>query len=210
MGALRILLVEDDGLMRNTLATSLSINQTIEVQTAPNVSQALKLALECFPDCLVTDLHLGDGPNGIDLARALRKKDPTLGVVFLTSFEDPRLSGSQENLPENCTYLVKQTLLGAEEIVEAILNSSKCAFGGGRAAKKPLVSKFTQTQLETMRLIALGHSNAQISKIRFVSEKAVEKSVRALLEKLDLSEKSGSNSRAQITKKYFEMTGGKS
>lgn len=210
MVKLRILLVEDDGLMRNTLATSLSLNSEFEVQTAGNASEAFKLTQEWKPSCLVTDLHLGEGPNGIDLAKALRKSLPELGIVFLTSFEDPRLSGSREDLPENSTYLVKQSLLGAQEILDSIRQSIKITSGLVMVSRKSVVSLLTQTQLETMRLIALGHTNAEISKIRFVSEKAVEKSVKGILEKLSLTEKIGSNSRAQITKKYFEMTGGKS
>lgn len=65
----------------------------------------------------------------------------------------------------------------------------------------------TDSQLETMRLIAQGHSNAEIAKIRGVSEKSIEQTISRLVANLDIPKTGKGNQRVQISKLYFRLTG---
>ncbi|MGA0945803.1 MAG: hypothetical protein ACO3UW_08555, partial [Candidatus Nanopelagicales bacterium] len=63
------------------------------------------------PDVAVLHLHLGAGPTGIDLAAGMRQRQPSVGLVLLTSFTDPRLlRTSLDTIPAGMLYLVKQSI----------------------------------------------------------------------------------------------------
>ena len=74
----------------------------------------------------------------------------------------------------------------------------------------PELVNVTDSQLETMRLVAQGKSNNEIAKIRGVSEKSIEQSISRLVSNLDLPKGVSSNQRVQISKLYFKLTGSKS
>ena len=65
----------------------------------------------------------------------------------------------------------------------------------------------TDLQIETMRLIADGLSNAEIARQRVVTERAVEMSIRRIVRSLGYTSDSSLNTRALIIRAYYEMTG---
>ena len=71
----------------------------------------------------------------------------------------------------------------------------------------PELAKVTESQLETMKLIAEGLSNSEIAKVRGVSEKSIEQIISRLAAHLDLPKGAQSNMRVQISKMYFRLTG---
>ena len=71
------------------------------------------------------------------------------------------------------------------------------------------MTDLTDSQLETMRLIARGLSNAEIAKIRGVNEKSVEQTISRLIANLHLPSGPDKNQRVQISRLYFEKTGSK-
>lgn len=210
MSNIKVLLVEDDNLTRSTLALSLGA-LGFEV---PGPSSSLVEAVESFhqhrQDVLVADLDLGIGPNGIELAHLLRASYPKLGVVFITSFEDPRLqSESQIRLPAGSKYLVKQSLLDASEIGKAIELAISARLNPFSETDAPFLERFTTVQLSTMQLIAKGLSNSEIAKQRSVSLKAVEKTINKIATGLQLAPDSTTNLRVSIARAYLKLTGGK-
>jgi DNA-binding NarL/FixJ family response regulator len=88
---LKIGICEDDSFTRFTLAAALAFADVQVVFSAADAASAIAEAKVDMPHAAVIDLHLGSGPNGVDLARSLRKLSPEIGIVFLTSFETPRL-----------------------------------------------------------------------------------------------------------------------
>jgi DNA-binding NarL/FixJ family response regulator len=60
-----------------------------------------------------------------------------------------------------------------------------------------------------MQLVAEGLSNSEIAKQRFVSEKAIEKTIKLIAEQLQLAPDSSKNLRVSITRAYLKLTGGK-
>lgn len=210
MQAKKLLIVEDDSFTRGTLAASLLKAGFASVQQAGTVTEALSAFDESNPDVCLIDLDLGPGPTGIDLAELIRKKNPKVGVVILTSYLDPRLHHPRiTRLPAGTQYLVKQSLTDISQIVSTLLDSINQSNPFIRRRDQLGRSSFTEVQLETMKLIAAGHTNAEIAKRRHVSEKAIEKTIRLISAQFDEGDLDGKNVRVAITRAYLELTGGK-
>lgn len=208
--ATSVLLVEDDNLTRSTLALALTSLGYLVPEPATSLVAAAESFQKYRQQVLVTDLDLGSGPNGIDLALLLRKTDPKLGVVIITSFQDPRLQReSQYRLPGGAKYLVKQSLLDASEIASAIDQARSARLRPYPETDAPFLNSFTEVQLSTMQLIAKGLSNSEIAKQRGVSLKAVEKAIKNIASALQLAPDTATNLRVSIARAYLKLTGGK-
>lgn len=204
--ALNVLVVEDDNLTRITLTASLKSSGITQVYSARNVSEAVELATTHMPSTALIDLHLGAGPTGLDLARQLRSMNSKIGIVILTSYDDPRLLGENPDfIPSGTIYLRKTDITDISAVTQALLHSP----GNNRlaATNKSASLKLTQTQLEILKLIAEGHSNSEIARRRGVSEKAIEATISRLAAKLDLEKDSASNQRVHIARVYFRALG---
>ena len=204
---IRVLLLEDEALLRLTLASTLPDETMSVVGAFGDAKSAVAAAAETPFDVLVTDLDLmqGPGPNGIVVANVVRRAHPEAGVVLLTSYADPRLIGAKLNqVPERTEYLRKQDVLEIEMLRAAIRRSVRRSFDADEAV--PAV-ELTDTQIETMRLVAQGLSNAEIARQRVVTERAVEMSIYRIARNLGYSTDATQNTRALIVRAYYEMTG---
>lgn len=79
-----LLLVEDDALVRTTLAMMLEDDglSVVEASTAPEAVRLMQSGLNAL--VIVTDVDLGVGPSGMELADQLRKLRPDLAIIFIT------------------------------------------------------------------------------------------------------------------------------
>lgn len=205
---IRVLLVEDDSFTLNTLASALK-QEGFEVRTASKVSTAVETFHYFDAEAVVLDLDLGAGPTGIDLAHLLKRTKANLGITILTSFQDPRLHRQAAKLPSGAMYVVKQSILQIADLSNAICESIANATSFEPIAIRLGILDMTDVQLETMRMVAEGLTNAEISKRRFVSEKAVEKTIKSITEALKLENDPNQNQRVSIARAYFKLTGGK-
>lgn len=202
--SLRCLVVDDDAFTLTTVAAALEGRGFTIVGAVSDVESALACDVAEI-DSAVLDLDLGDGPNGIDIAHALRRRKPAIGIVILTSFSDPRLlASSVQQPPEGSAYVVKQSLTAIGFLCEAINSSVE---GAGASTFTGLSVALSDSQIETLRLLSYGLTNAEIARVRVVSEKAVEQAIRrsAVLLKVD----SGplANQRVALARAFFELTG---
>ena len=204
---LRVLLLEDEALLRTTLASTLP-DETMTVVGAFGDARSAVAAAAAKPfDVLVTDLDLlqGPGPNGIVVANVVRRTHPDAGIVLLTSYADPRLIGAKlSQVPERTEYVRKQDVTEIGLLRAAVRRS---VYGSPtRTIDMPAV-ELTDTQIETMRLVAQGLSNAEIARQRVVTERAVEMSLYRITRSLGYSGDATQNTRALIVRAYYEMTG---
>ena len=203
----RVLLVEDNDFTRSTMAASLRAEDCVVVASVSSAKEALVAASDHDVDCAVIDLHLGPGPTGIDVAHGLRKADPNIGIVLLTSYEDPRLlSGNQRPLPEGAVYAVKNDVRSTAQLREKIdmaVGKADRPVGQG-LGYVPL----TDTQMELLRMVASGLTNAEIARRRSVTERAVETALARILRKLGVEADSGENSRVLLLQAYYQLIGG--
>ena len=204
---LRVLLLEDEALLRTTLATALPDATMAVVGAHGDAKGAVAAAAQTPFDVLVTDLDLlqGPGPNGIVVANVVRRANPDVGVVLLTSYADPRLIGAKlSQVPERTEYVRKQDVADIEVLRAAIRRS---VLGpDDRGSTLPAVA-LTDTQIETIRLVAQGLSNAEIARQRVVTERAVEMSLYRIARNLGYAGDATQNTRALIVRTYYEMTG---
>ena len=204
MSAHRVLLVDDDDFTRMTLrAVLISLGYDV-IGDAGNVVAAMDLARAHRPALAVIDLDLGEGPTGIDLAHGLRTLLPGIGLVMLSSYADPRLIGRRTRpLPDGTQYLSKQSVGDASVLDEALRRSLDRDDAAPPADGTPL----TDAQIEMMRLIAAGYSNAEIAKRMWITEDGVNRAVTRLVKQLGLQVSKEHNTRVLISRAYAGLAG---
>lgn len=200
-----VLVVEDDPFSR-VLITDALRNADLDVRSAGNAKDALNVLASFTPRVCLLDVDLGPGPTGIDLAHAIRGRIPNVGIVFLTSFQDPRLSKAGDlGLPRGSRYVTKTNFGEVDQLLQQILS----------AGMKPLVGQkprhasvsLTMHQIEVMRMVSSGLTNQQIAANLGTSEKAVEHVISRMLVNLGVKRDEGLNPRVQLVQLYAELSG---
>ncbi|MBC7807554.1 MAG: response regulator transcription factor [Akkermansiaceae bacterium] len=199
-----VLLVDDHALVRQGVRAFLQTQPDIEVVgEAASGQEALQQAGESAPDVVLMDL-LMPGMDGVETTRRLKAISPRSQVIMLTSYHDdahvlPALRSGA------LSYLLKD--VGAEELADTIRKAARGdvvlhpriaaqvigALHGGTANKSsdPTASEppLTTREIEVLRLIATGISNAEIAGQLFVSEKTIKSHVSNILGKLHLADR---------------------
>ncbi len=211
---LRVLMVDDDPFTRSMLAASLQVIGCY-VSISGTASDALRLMRSfepsAAPNIALLDLDLGEGPTGIDLATILREEFPSIGIVILSTYSDPRLIGSaQQALPQGSLYLMKQSVVDSgvlENAFQEVLSGAHGESGVANSFPSSPLQSLSNAQLEIMRLVASGLSNSEIAKRQWMTEPAVEKAIARLCKKMKLKFEKDKNQRVMVALAYHEFTG---
>lgn len=200
----RIGVVEDDTLLRTSLAQSLAQSGQEVVFSAGAAKEAIQSLSETDIDVLVTDVHLGTELSGIDVARVAEEHNPDIGVVYLTSYEDPRLAlgGAPVQLVKNSVYLVKQSVQTGSELAEAIATVVSKKGSGLPESGSPL-SQLSNRQMQTLGLLAAGHSNKEIARIRGITEQSVAISINRISKSLEIPSQLDRNQRVHLARVFL-------
>ena len=217
-GRVRVLVAEDHFVTREGLRRLLEEQPGIEVVgCAADPDEALALAERVKPDVLLTDIRMPPThtTEGIDLAHAVRAMLPTCGVVVLSQHDDEEYIWSLfADGVAGYAYLHKLRVGDAEQLVRAV---HEVATGGSvldpaivarllaqRAGKpgSPL-SQLSEGELDVLRLMAEGYSNAGIAAETHLATGTVEKRIAAVFMKLGLSERDDVNRRVQAVLLYL-------
>lgn len=201
----RVLVVEDDDFTR-TLVSSLVTSLGYEVcADAASVAVAMSLAHEHRPDLAVLDLDLGEGPTGVHLAHGLRKLNPNIAIVMLSSYGDPSWMGQRRRPPVGSRYVVKGDVSDTSVLANALADalSSPLELQEAEESRPPL----SEGQWEILRLVAAGYTNAEIARRRSLTEEAVKKAVTRLVRQLDIEPGEEGNARVLLARAYTQMTG---
>ena len=197
----RIGIVEDNDLLRLSLGTSLAQENFEIVFSVSTALEALELIETAKIDVLIADLHLGETINGIDVSLLWQKAHPDLGVLYLTSYEDPRLisGGKSPVMADNSVYVTKSSISEIDQLVQAI-NLSLEKKGAPKNARTGPLAKLTDVQMETLSLLALGHSNKEIARIRGINEESVAISLNRISKALGLPAQMDRNQRVHLAR----------
>lgn len=207
----KVLIVEDDNMLRNLLAAKLT-SDGFEVTSAANAKSAIAEANDFDPDIALLDIDLGAGPNGIDLSQHLTKNFPGLAVIFLTNVPEPKVVARESrSIPKGAAYLVKHRLADTNvlnEAIEAAIRDRVPALFRNDKDSQHSLSVLSKTQLSVVRQIAVGLTNAQIAEQRGTTIRSVELLIRRTVETLGLANDGDSkNFRVMLAREYIKVAG---
>jgi DNA-binding NarL/FixJ family response regulator len=217
--AIRVVLAEDNMLVRVGVEKVLAANPDIEVVgAAGDLGDTQRLLAEHQPDVLVTDIRMPPSgtDEGIQLATALRAERPHVGVVVLSQHEEPAYAlrlfdeGSGGR-----AYLLKDRVAEADDLADAV---RQVAAGGSvidprvidglvsatRSDRRSELDRLTPREREVLGEMAQGKSNAAIAATLVLSERAVEKHTNAIFSKLGLREEPDVNRRVKAVLLYLD------
>jgi two-component system, NarL family, response regulator LiaR len=195
-----VLLVDDHEVVRRGVRAFLQTQEDITVVAeAGNGEEAVRLAAEYAPDVALMDLIM-PGMDGVEATRRLTANSPRTSVVMLTSYHDdehvfPAIRAGalsyvlKEVGPEELADAVRRAAAG-----EAVLHPRVAArvvreLHGARRDEPNAFRELSDRELEVLKLIAAGLSNAEIAGRLYVSEKTVKSHVSNILGKLHLADR---------------------
>jgi two-component system response regulator NreC len=199
--SIRILIVDDHGVLRAGLKALLSAEPDFEVvQDASNGTDALRLAADLNPDIVLLDMSM-PGPNGIEVTRQLKKTLPEIRILILTVHEDEVML--QEAIQAGASgYILKRAveseLIDAIQAVwrgdlyvhpamtRALLKAISPTAHPVPGSQEELVEALTPREAEVLRLIAQGYTNRQMADHLSISVRTVESHRANLMGKLGL------------------------
>ncbi|HEY2632098.1 MAG TPA: response regulator transcription factor [Solirubrobacteraceae bacterium] len=215
---IRVALADDSFLVRQALVSILTRSEEVELVASYSDAVSLLTAFERDrPDVVITDIRMpptGDD-EGIRLAIELRAVSPKTGVVVLSQYAEPRYALKLlENGSDGLAYMLKERVADRGQLLSAI-----SAVAGGSSYVDPKVvealievrtratdshiAELTPRELEVLALIAQGLSNAAIGAQLFLTKRAVEKHVGAILGKLCLPDGEDVSRRVMATLLYL-------
>ncbi|MCJ7706815.1 MAG: response regulator transcription factor [Anaerolineales bacterium] len=199
MSRTRVLLVDDHEVVRLGLMTLINDQADMEVVgEAGTASEALLAVERLRPDVVLMDIRL-PGEGGLEATERITHAFPESKVVILTSFADDGLVVRAIQAGA-AGYVLKQ--VGNEELLRAIQAAAR-----GQAVLDPMTTQrllarvreterraeqdafreLSAREMEVLAEVARGHTNAQIGRSLYLSEKTVRNYVSTVLEKLHLT-----------------------
>jgi DNA-binding NarL/FixJ family response regulator len=205
---LTCVVADNERLVAQSLSDSLVRYRFKTLAVAYTAGDAISQTLEHKPDVLIVDLDFGPGPTGVDVAVLVRKQQSRVGIVIVTGYEDPRLlAPGLPDLPPGALYLVKHHLENPKQVAEAARQAHRLATSFGTKVVPHHNVDLTDSQVELLRLVAMGLSNTAISEALVVTPAAVEKAVTRLATKLGIDRSHDANLRVALTHRYLEFVG---
>ena len=202
-----VLVVDDDKFVRTALEGSLTNSGFDVAGSVSSAKEALGINLTHQIDVALLDLDLRIGPTGFDLAHALRKTKPQIGIVFLTSYQDPRFAAiSGISAPKGSRYLVKSEIENVAQIISTILQTKHRPFNEN-VNHINRFEKLTDLQIEVWREVAEGLSSSEIASRRGISEKAVEAILARIYTFLDIKREKSYNPRILLANSFKKYSG---
>ena len=196
---MRIVVADDDVLLREGLSSLLERSGFEVVGQAGDGSGLLRLVRELAPDLAIVDIRMPptNSTEGLEAAREIREESPDVGILVLSAHAE--VDHAMELLAggERIGYLLKSRITDVDELIE---NLERIVAGGSvvdpalvqelvaaRRADDPL-DVLTPREREVLELMAEGRSNGGIGRLLWVTEGTVEKHVHSILAKLQLPE----------------------
>ncbi|HEV8174992.1 MAG TPA: response regulator transcription factor [Actinoplanes sp.] len=199
MTGTRVVLAEDDVLLREGLASLLERSGFAVVGQAGDGGQLLTLVRETMPELVVVDIRMPPTHTveGLDAARQIRHELPETGILVLSAHADVEHAMELLASGRGIGYLLKSRITDVAEFLDTLERIAK----GGSVVDPALVQELvsarrrddplavlSRREHEVLALMAEGRSNAGIARRLWVTEGTVEKHVRSILGKLSLPE----------------------
>ena len=215
MSGLRVVLAEDDVLLREGLASLLERSGFDVVGQAGDSTQLLTLVHEKAPALVVVDIRMPPThtAEGLEAARQIRQEHPETGILVLSAHVEVEYAMELLASGRGIGYLLKSRVTDVEEFIETLQRIAK----GGSVVDPAVVAELVAArrrddplavlsprEQEVLALMAEGRSNAGIARQLWVTEGTVEKHVRSILTKLNLQETDDAHRRVLAVLTFLE------
>jgi DNA-binding NarL/FixJ family response regulator len=196
---IRVIVADDDVLLREGIARLLEPSRFDVVGLAGDVTELMGLVREHLPELVVVDIRMPPShtTEGLDAAQAIRAEFPRIGILVLSAHVEVHRAMDLLSEGRRVGYLLKSRVTEVGDFLETL---ERIADGGSvidpglvkelvaaRRVEDPL-RELTPREREVLQLMAEGRSNAGIARQLWVTEGTVHKHVRSILSKLPLSE----------------------
>jgi DNA-binding NarL/FixJ family response regulator len=215
MTPLRVVVAEDDVLLRAGIASLLERNGLQVVGQAGDADQLLDLVREVTPELVVVDIRMPptQTTEGLEAARQIRSEHPGTGILVLSAHAEVEHAMELLSSGRGIGYLLKSRISDVAEFIETLERIAR----GGSVVDPALVQELvaarrrddplaviTRREREVLRLMAEGRSNAGIARRLWISEGTVEKHVQRILTKLGLPETTDDHRRVLAVLAFLE------
>jgi DNA-binding NarL/FixJ family response regulator len=195
-----VVIVDDHFVVREGVRALLETQPDISiVGEAASGVEAVRLCADYAPDVVLMDL-LMPGLNGVEATRQIKQISPRSQVIVLTSYhEDEHIlpairAGALSYLlkeagPDELLAAVQKAARGETTIHPRVAAKMMRTLQGAGAKEENHFDDLSKRELEVLRLVAEGLSNAAIGEALFISEKTVKSHVGNILSKLHLTDR---------------------
>jgi DNA-binding NarL/FixJ family response regulator len=203
---IRIMIVDDQSLVRDGLAMLLNLRPELEVVgTANNGMEAVQKAEEFQPEIILMDIRMPH-TNGVEGTRLIKEQFPNIKVLMLTTFNDSELifealeqGASGYLLKDMATDTIVQAILTAHaggvvlpqditaQIVKELKRTKVDSIAEQRVPKQ--IGQLTERELEVLRELGYGLNNKEIAEKLFITEGTVKNHVSNIISKLELRDR---------------------
>ena len=212
---MRVLIVDDDAIVVQSLATILSAEDGIDVVgTCLSGAEAVQEFRRLRPDVLLMDIRM-PGADGLSAAEEILEGDPQARIVFLTTFSDDEYIVRALRMGAR-GYLIKQDVARIAPALRSVMagvsvlegevveRSAAMGLGGGGSAsgsgqmpRSAVFERLTEREYEVVEAVAEGLDNAEVADKLFMSEGTVRNHISSILAKLGL------RNRTQVAVLYY-------
>ena len=215
----RVVLADDDVLLREGLASLLERSGFEIVGQCDNARELLELVREHEPALAIVDIRMPPthATEGLDAARRIREEFPGTAILVLSAHVEVEHAMDLLSSGERSGYLLKSRVTAVDELVE---NLERIVKGGSvvdpalvqelvsaRRVRDPLEG-LSPREREVLSLMAEGRSNAGIAHTLWVTEGTVEKHVHSILQKLRLPDTGDDHRRVLAVLAFLDAPGG--
>ena len=197
--ALRVVLGDDDVLLRSGMARLLERPGFEVVGQAGDGRELLDLVRQLVPDLVVVDIRMPPTQTveGLEAARTIREELPDVAIMVLSAHVDVEHAMTLLSTGHGVGYLLKSRVVDVDDFVDSLARVARGASIVDPALVEELVrvrrrndplDALSPREHEVLALMAEGRSNLGIAKTIWVTEGTVEKHVRSILTKLNLDE----------------------
>jgi DNA-binding NarL/FixJ family response regulator len=195
---MRVLIADDSVLLREGAARILADAGFEIVAQAGDADDLLRKARAHKPDVAIVDIRMppGNGDDGLQAARTIRAELPGTAILLLSQYVEERYAVELlQDGAEGVGYLLKDRIAEIERFIDAVrtvarggsvLDPEVVAQALGRRRDADPLATLTPREREVLELMAEGRTNRAIAGQIHLSERAVERNVTAIFEKLGL------------------------
>jgi DNA-binding NarL/FixJ family response regulator len=213
--SVRVVLADDDVLLREGLASLLERSGSDVVGQCGSAEELIELVREHNPDLAIVDIRMPPthSTEGLDAARVIRAQFPQVAILVLSAHVEVEHAVDLLASGERIGYLLKSRVTDVEEFLETLARIVKggCVVDpaliqelvAARRVQDPL-DVLSPREREVLALMAEGRSNAGIAQRLWVTEGTVEKHVRSILMKLRLPETEADHRRVLAVLTFLE------